>query len=65
MHPEQEGDPPQEAVARVQECHETELRHKLGDGQLWKSGNGYRYIVCIQHFINIMILIAIHSFMTQ
>ena len=39
VHPEQEGDSPQEAVARVQECYQTELCHKLGDRQLWKSGN--------------------------
>ena len=46
VYPEQEGDSPQEAVARVQKCHETELCHKLGDGQLWKSGNnGQAYFV--------------------
>ena len=33
---------------------------------MWsKSVSGVCPVVCIQHFINIMILIAIHSFMTQ
>ena len=54
VHPEQEGDSPQEAVARVQKCYKTELCHKLGDRQLWKSGKGFRsflfHVIFVQMF---------------